>query len=158
MQKITPFLWFNDKAEEAINFYTSLFKDGKIISIARYPDSYPGMGGKILTAVFQIDGQELMAIDGGPMYKFTEAISLMVGCDNQAEVDYLWDNLTKDGGEEIQCGWLKDKYGLTWQIIPAILPKLLTDPDKEKSGRAMQAMLKMKKIDCAVLQQAFDGN
>ncbi|CAN5144753.1 VOC family protein [soil metagenome] len=155
-QKITPFLWFNNNAEEAINFYTSLFKNSKIKSIARYGDEIPGMKGKVLTAVFELDGQEFMAIDGGPQFKFTEAISLMVDCTTQEEVDELWAKFT-DGGEESQCGWLKDKYGLSWQIIPRSLGEMLSDKDPAKSGRVMQAMLKMKKIDTQKLKDAYEG-
>jgi predicted 3-demethylubiquinone-9 3-methyltransferase (glyoxalase superfamily) len=155
MQKITPFLWFDGKAEEAVNFYVSLFKNSKVVSIARYGDETPGMQGKVLTAVFQLDGQEFMALDGGPEFKFTEAISFYVHCKTQTEVDDLWEKLT-EGGEEVQCGWLKDKYGLSWQIIPSILGELLQDPDPEKAGRVMQAMLKMTKIDSDVLMRAYN--
>ena len=157
MQKITPFLWFDGNAEEAVNFYTSLFKNSKVVSITRYGDNFPNMKGKVLTAVFEIAGQQFMAIDGGPEFKFTEAISLYVNCEDQAEVDRLWGKLTADGGEESQCGWLKDKYGLSWQIIPTALPELLTDEDPEKAGRVMQAMLKMHKIEIADLKKAYEG-
>ncbi len=162
MQKITPFLWFNDNAEEAMEFYTSVFKDSKIVSIARYPDGpldgpMAGMEGKVLTGVFELNGQQFMALDGGPAFKFSEAISLYVECEDQEEVDYYWDKLLADpdGG---QCGWLKDKFGLSWQIVPKALPELLNDPDKDKSGRVMQAMMQMKKIDVPTLRQAYDGN
>jgi predicted 3-demethylubiquinone-9 3-methyltransferase (glyoxalase superfamily) len=155
MQKITTFLWFNDNAEEAVNFYVSLFKNSKIISITRYPNEMPQKG-KVLTAVFTLDGQEFMALDGGPMYKFSEATSMYVNCETQEEVDRLWAKLS-EGGQEEQCGWLKDKYGLSWQIIPQKLGKLISDSDPEKSGRTMQAMLKMKKIDVTELQKAHDG-
>src|SRR3954470_8203603 len=137
-QKVTPFFWFDGQAEEAMNFYISVFKNGKIISIARYSNDFPGMGGKVLTGVFEMNGQQYMVIDGGPMFKFTEAVSFFVNCETQEEVDDLWEKLTKDG-KESQCGWLKDKYGLSWQIIPTALPKMLTDPDKAKAGRVMQA-------------------
>lgn len=156
MSKITPFLWFDDKAEEAVNFYVSVFKDGKIVHISRYGDEVPGMKGKVLTAVFELFGTRFMAIDGGPMYKFTEAISLMVDCEDQAEVDELWEKLTADGGEESRCGWLKDKFGLSWQIIPKQLPQLLGDPDPVKASRVMKAMMQMKKIDVAELEHARD--
>jgi predicted 3-demethylubiquinone-9 3-methyltransferase (glyoxalase superfamily) len=157
MQKITPFLWFDGNAEEAVNFYVSLFKNSKVVSITRYGDNFPDMKGKVLTAVFELAGQQFMAIDGGPEFKFTEAISPYVNCEGQEEVDRLWDKLTADGGAESQCGWLKGKYGLSWQIIPTILPELLTDKDPEKAGRVMQAMLKMHKIEIADLKKAYAG-
>lgn len=155
-QKITPFLWFDGQAEEAINFYVSLFKNAKILSITKYPDNVPGMGGKVLTAIFELDGQQFMALDGGPMYKFTEAISLYVDCETQEEVDALWNKLSADKNAE-QCGWLKDKYGLSWQIIPRALGELMSDKNQTKSQRVMQAMLKMKKIDIAELKKAYNG-
>ena len=150
MQKITPFLWFDGNAEEAMKFYVSIFKNSKIVSTMAGPD------GKVFTGTFQLEGQQFMALNGGPHFKFTEAISLFVNCETQAEVDELWNKLTA-GGAESQCGWLKDKFGLSWQIIPSALGRLLGDKDREKAGRAMQAMLQMKKIDIAKLQQAFDG-
>jgi len=156
-QKVTPFLWFDNQAEEAINLYCSLIPDSKIITITRYPDSFPGMAGKVLTAVFQLGGLKFMALDGGPQFKFTEAVSLYVNCEDQKEVDMLWNKLIADGGAESQCGWLKDKYGMSWQIIPKALPTLMTDPDREKAGRVMQAMMKMHKIEVDVLQKAYDG-
>jgi predicted 3-demethylubiquinone-9 3-methyltransferase (glyoxalase superfamily) len=155
-QKITPFLWFDGNAEEAINFYTSTFKNSKIITIHRYPDEVPGMGGKVMTAVFQLEGQEFMALDGGPQFKFTEAISLYVDCANQEEVDHLWNQLSAHKEAE-QCGWLKDKFGLSWQILPRALGELMGDQDPAKAGRVMQAMLKMKKIDIAELEKAYRG-
>ncbi len=151
MQKIIPFLWYDGNAKEAIDFYVSIFKDAKILS------ETPGPDGKMLTASFQLAGQTFYALNGGPMFKFTEAISFFVNCETQEEVDELWEKLTAGGGSESMCGWLKDKYGLSWQIIPSTLGKLFSDPDREKAGRAMQAMLKMKKIDIAVLQAAYDG-
>lgn len=157
LQTITPFLWFNTNAEEAISFYVSVFKNSSIKSIARYPDNMPGMpqmAGKVLTAVFELNGREFMAIDGGPQFKFTEAISLHTLCEDQAEVDELWSKLTADGGTESVCGWLKDKYGLSWQIVPKQLPELLSNPDKEKAGKVMAAMMQMKKIDVDVLKAA----
>ena len=148
MQKITPFLWFDDQAEEAMNFYVSVFKNSKILSVSPEPN------GKAFTVTFELDGQEFIALNGGPNFKFTEAISFFVNCETQAEVDELWEKLSA-GGEEGQCGWLKDKYGLSWQIVPSTLGELMSDPDPAKSQRVMQAMLKMKKIDIAGLQQAY---
>jgi predicted 3-demethylubiquinone-9 3-methyltransferase (glyoxalase superfamily) len=161
MQKITPFLWFDKNAEEAVNFYVSIFKNSKIIQIKRYPEGMDDshvkdMGGKVLTAVFELDGEQFMAMDAGPIFKFNEAISMMVDCKDQEEVDYYWEKLTADGGEESQCGWLKDKYGLSWQITPRILPQLITDPDQEKGRRVMQAMMKMKRIVIKDLKDAYN--
>lgn len=156
MQKITTFLWFDHQTEEAVNFYVSLFKDSRVLSIKYYGKEVPGMEGKVLTAVFELNGQRFMALDGGPMFKFTEAVSLFVDCEDQAEVDMLWEKLTADGGEESQCGWLKDKYGLSWQIIPRELMQLMSDPDPAKAGRVMQCMLQMKKIDVAKLREAYN--
>ena len=153
MQKITPFLWFDNQAEEAMNFYTSIFKNSKAGSVTRYGEGGPGPAGTAMTASFQLEGLEFTALNGGPQYKFTEAISLLVDCKSQEEVDYLWKKLS-EGGEEGPCGWLKDKFGVSWQIIPTALSKLLSDPDAEKAGRVMQAMLQMKKIDIAALEQA----
>lgn len=155
MQKITPFLWFDNQAEEAMNFYVSVFDNAKIVNISRYAEG--PMQGKVLTGVFQLNGQQFMALDGGPEFKFTEAVSFFVNCETQEEVDYLWEKLTAGGGEEGPCGWLKDKFGLSWQIIPSALPELLNDPDPEKAQRAMQAMLQMKKIDIADLRKAYEG-
>ena len=155
MQKITPFLWFNDQAEEAMNFYTSIFKNSKIGSVSRYGEGGPGPQGSVMTATFELDGQEFMALNGGPLFTFTEAISFFVNCETQAEVDELWEKLT-EGGEESQCGWLKDKFGLSWQIVPSVLGELLNDPDAEKAGRVMNAMLQMKKIDIAGLRAAYE--
>jgi len=147
MQKIKPFLWFNDQAEEAANFYVSVFKDGKILHIT------PGPGNKAAWVSFELFGQVFYALNGGPEYKFTEAVSMFVDCKDQAEVDEYWEKLIKDGGQESRCGWLKDRYGLSWQIIPTALSELLV---KDKSGRVMQAMLKMGKIDIAGLQKAYE--
>lgn len=155
MKKITPFLWFNDKAEEAMNFYVSLFKNSKIVSIARYGDTVPGMKGRVLTGIFQLDGQEFMALDGGPQFPFTEAVSLYVDCADQEEVDFYWDKLV-EGGEPGVCGWLKDKYGLSWQIVPSELGELLQNKDPAIANRVMQAMLKMHKIDIKALRAARD--
>jgi len=138
MQKITPFLWFNDQAEEAINFYTSIFKNSKIVSLRRYGDAGPGPKGTVMTGTFQIDGQEFYALNGGPHFSFTPAISLFVNCNSQEEVDDLWEKLS-EGGRKDRCGWLTDKFGLSWQIIPATLGKLLSDPDPVKANRVMQA-------------------
>ncbi len=158
MQKITPFLWFDKNAEEAINFYTSVFKDSKIISIQYYPDNVEeehmkGMEGKVLTGVFELAGQRFMALDGGPVFKFNESISMYVTCEDQEEVDYYWEKLSAHTENE-QCGWLKDKFGVSWQIIPKQLGELMSDPDKEKSGRVIMAMLQMKKIVVADLEKA----
>ncbi len=155
MQKITPYLWFDDQAEEAVNFYTSLFENSKILSVNRYGDAGPGLSGSVMTIAFQLHGQDFVALNGGPHYKFTEAISLFVDCETQEEVDLLWEKLT-DGGEEGPCGWLKDRFGLSWQIIPAGLGELLSSPDAEKSQRAMQAMFAMKKIDLAQIKLAYE--
>lgn len=150
MQKITPFLWFDGKAEEAMNFYVSIFKNSKVLSVNRAGDAGP-----VISVTFQLDGQEFMALNGGPQFKFTEAISLFVSCETQAEVDELWEKLSA-GGEKSRCGWLKDKYGLSWQIIPTVLGKLLGDKDPEKAKRIMQAMLQMDKIDIQTLQLAYE--
>lgn len=150
MQSITPFLWFDNQAEEAMNFYTSVFEDAKILN------TMPGPDGSVMGGTFELNGQEFMVLNGGPMYQFTPAISLFVRCETQEEVDYYWEKLTEGGSEE-PCGWLKDKFGLSWQIIPNTLGELLGDSDREKAGRALQAMLQMKKIDIAALQAAFDG-
>jgi predicted 3-demethylubiquinone-9 3-methyltransferase (glyoxalase superfamily) len=157
MQKIVTFLWFEDKAEEAVNFYTSLFTDSKIVKTMRFGDAGPGPAGSVITIEFQLNGQDFVALNGGPQFKFTEAISLLVNCEDQEEVDYLWQKLTADGGEESQCGWLKDKYGLSWQIVPTVLSEMLSDPDPAKSGRAMQAMLQMQKIDIPTLKRAYEA-
>ncbi|HUJ81894.1 MAG TPA: VOC family protein [Candidatus Acidoferrales bacterium] len=155
MQKISPFLWFDGNAEEAVNFYVSIFKNSKILNISRYGDSGPGPKGGVMVVKFQLNGQEFMALNGGPAFKFTEAISFLVNCESQQEVDELWEKLTA-GGKEIQCGWLKDKYGLCWQIVPTILGELMADKDPKKAARVMQAMMKMIKIDINKLQQAYD--
>lgn len=156
-QKITTFLWYDAQAEEAARLYVSLFKNSKILSIARCGEAGPGPKGSVLTVTFQLDGQEFIALNAGPMFKFTEAISLMVNCDTQAEVDRLWDALIKGGGEASQCGWLKDKFGLSWQITPRMLLKALHDPDPETVKRVMQSMMTMGKIDVAALEAARDA-
>lgn len=157
MQKITTFLWFDDQAEEAVNFYTSLFQDAKVLEVSRYGEAGPGPEGKVMVINFQLAGQEFTALNGGPQFKFNEAISLVVNCESQAEVDRLWEELTADGGEESMCGWLKDKYGLSWQIVPTVLGKLASDPDPVKAQRVIQAMLQMRKLDIAELQKAYEG-
>lgn len=154
MQKITTFLWFNDKAEEAANFYTSLFKNSKIITTTRYGDGGPGPKGSVMSVIFQLEGQQFYALNGGPVFTFTPAISLFVDCQSQEEVDELWEKLSA-GGKKDRCGWLQDKYGLSWQIIPSALGKLLGDPDPVKSSRVMKAMLQMDKIDIKGLQRAY---
>ena len=155
MQKITPFLWFENQAEEAANFYVSIFKNSKIVNIARYGEAGPGAAGTVMTVTFQLEGQEFIALNGGPQFKFTEALSFSVDCKTQEEVDELWEKLSA-GGEEGPCGWLKDKYGLSWQINPTVLGEMLSDPDPEKSQRAMKAMLQMKKIDIETLKRAYE--
>src|SRR5208282_3482366 len=159
MQKITTFLWFDDEAEEAANYYVSIFKNSKIGTITRYGEAGAEVSGRpkgtAMVVTFQLAGQEFMALNGGPLFKFTEAISLLVNCETQEEVDEYWEKLSA-GGQESQCGWLKDKYGLSWQIVPTALGKLISDPDPEKSQRVMKAMLQMKKIDVQRLQQAYE--
>ena len=157
MQKITPFLWFDNQAEEAMNFYVSIFKNSKVGTISRYGDAGPGPKGSVMVASFELDGMQFTALNGGPHFKFTEAISLYVNCETQDEVDYFWNKLTAGGGQPSQCGWLKDKYGLSWQIVPSALPRLLSDPDGAKANRVMQAMMQMQKIDVAKLEQAAKG-
>lgn len=155
-QKVTPFLWFDNLAEEAANFYVSLFKNSRIINVSRYGEAGPGPAGSAMTVEFELAGLAFIALNGGPHFKFTEAISLSIDCDSQAEVDELWDQLST-GGAKSQCGWLKDKYGLSWQVVPSVLGKMLGDPDPAKSKRVMQAMLQMTKIDIPKLKQAYDG-
>ncbi len=154
--KITPCLWFDFNAEEAVNHYMGIFRNSRILEVSRYGDAMPALKGKVLTMRFDLDGREFRALNGGPRFPFTEAISLSVDCVDQAEVDELWSRLS-EGGSESQCGWLKDKFGLSWQILPRALVTLLNDPDQEKATRVMQAMLTMGKIDVARLQQAYDG-
>jgi predicted 3-demethylubiquinone-9 3-methyltransferase (glyoxalase superfamily) len=155
-QKITPFLWFNDNAEEAMNYYASVFKDSRIGTVSRYGEGGPGKKGTVMTATFWLRGQEFMVLNGGPKFGFTEAISFFVKCETQAEVDDLWDKLSQ-GGQKSRCGWLKDKFGLSWQIIPNALGQLLGDKDPVKSRRVMEAMLQMDKIDIAALKRAHEG-
>jgi len=154
MQKITPFLWFDSQAEEAATFYTSLFKNSKITGVGRYGEAGPGPKGAVMMVNFELDGQSFMALNGGPVFKFTPAISLFVNCETQAEVDELWEKLSA-GGEKSRCGWLTDKFGLSWQIIPTILGKLMGDPDRKKAGQVMKAMLQMDKIDIKRLEEAY---
>jgi predicted 3-demethylubiquinone-9 3-methyltransferase (glyoxalase superfamily) len=156
IQKITPFLWFDHQAEEAVNFYTSIFPNSKIVKVARYGEAGPGPTGSVMTVEFQLEGMTFVALNGGPIFKFTEAISLVVNCQTQAEVDTYWEKLAADGGE-VQCGWIKDKFGLSWQIVPTILSELVSDPDPKKSSRVMKAMLAMKKLDIRALKQAYEG-
>jgi predicted 3-demethylubiquinone-9 3-methyltransferase (glyoxalase superfamily) len=155
MQKITPFLWFNDNAEEAMNFYVSIFKNSKVMSVNRYGEGGPAPKGTVMTATFKLDGQEFMALNGGPQFKFTEAISFLVNCETQEEVDEFWEKLS-EGGEKSRCGWLKDKYGLSWQNVTTVLGEMLQDKDAKKSKRVMEAMLKMDKIDIKILKQAHE--
>jgi predicted 3-demethylubiquinone-9 3-methyltransferase (glyoxalase superfamily) len=157
MQKITPFLWFDSNAEEAVNLYLSIFKHSKITKVARYGDAGPGPKGSVMTIAFQLEGQDFIALNGGPMFKFTEAISLSVDCKTQQEVDELWEKLSA-GGQPGQCGWLKDKFGLSWQIVPSALVEMLQDKDAEKSKRVMQAMMQMRKIDIGRLRQAYENS
>lgn len=156
MQKITTYLWFDNQAHEAAEFYTSVFKNSKIVEVSHYGEGAPLPAGTVLTVTFELDGQRFIALNGGPEFTFNEAISLYVECEDQADVDYYWNKLV-DGGEPSMCGWLKDRYGLSWQIIPKDLPKLLTDPDPAKAQRAMQAMLTMNKIDLDELRKAHRG-
>ena len=155
MQKITPFLWFDHQAEEAASFYTSIFKNSSIGEISRYGSTGPGEAGSVMSVSFELDGQPFIALNGGPLYSFNPAISMFVNCATQEEVDTLWEKLT-EGGEEVQCGWLTDKFGLTWQIVPAGLTDLLSGPDPAKAAAATEAMLQMKKLDLAVMQAAYD--
>jgi predicted 3-demethylubiquinone-9 3-methyltransferase (glyoxalase superfamily) len=159
-QKITPFLWFDNQAEEAAKFYTSIFKNSKIENATRYDEEGSKVSGRpkgsLMTVPFQIEGQEFVALNGGPMFKFTEAISFIVNCETQKEVDYYWEKLSA-GGEEVQCGWLKDRFGLSWQVVPTVLTEMLQDKDPQKAQRVMAAMLKMKKIEIADLKKTYDS-
>jgi predicted 3-demethylubiquinone-9 3-methyltransferase (glyoxalase superfamily) len=155
MQRITPFLWFTDQAEQAMNFYVSVFKNARVIGVTHYGDEGAGPKGKVMTANFELDGQPFIALNGGPQFKFNPAVSFVINCDTQEEIDYYWGKLT-DGGKEVQCGWLEDRYGLSWQVVPAVLPKLLMG-DSEKASRVMKALMPMKKLEIAALQAAYDG-
>ena len=156
-QKITPWLWFDGKAEEAARFYTSIFKNSRILEIIRYGESGPGAKGSVMVVDFELDGQHFSALNGGPEFKFNEAISLLVHCQTQEEIDYFWEKLQADGGQEIECGWLKDKFGVAWQITPDVLLELIRDPDEQKKDRVMRAMMKMKKIEIKPLLDAAKG-
>jgi predicted 3-demethylubiquinone-9 3-methyltransferase (glyoxalase superfamily) len=155
-QRITPFLWFDNQAEEAANYYCSIFKNSKLGQVVRYGDSGPGPKGSVMIVTFQLDGQDFTALNGGPRFKFTEAISLVVNCDTQEEIDYYWEKLSADGGEQVQCGWLKDKYGLSWQVVPTIIGELMSG-DPQSSGRVMQAVMQMQKLDLQKMKDAYDG-
>jgi len=157
MPKIIPCLWFAGQAEEAANLYISLFKNSKILSTALYPENAPGEAGTVMTVNFEIEGQEFIALNGRPQFQFNESISFAMTCEDQAELDRLWYGLTANGGEEVQCGWLKDKFGVSWQITPKILEELLSDPDKEKTDRVFQALLNMVKLDIEGLKKAYAG-
>jgi predicted 3-demethylubiquinone-9 3-methyltransferase (glyoxalase superfamily) len=156
MQKISPFLWFDGRAEEAMNFYVSIFKNSKVLGVSRYGDEGPGPKGTVMVATFELEGEKFFALNGGPEFKFSPAISFLVDCQTQQEVDDLWEKVSA-GGEKGQCGWLTDKFGLSWQIVPSILGELMQDEDEEKSGRVMQAMLQMHKLDIAALKRAYEG-
>src|SRR5215204_6180525 len=156
MQKIAPMLWFDTQAEEAANFYVSIFKNSKVTACSRYGDTGPGPKDSVMVAEFELNGQQFSALNGGPAFKFTEAISLVVNCESQEEVDYFWEKLSA-GGQEVECGWLKDKYGLFWQVTPTRLMEYLKDKDREKVDRVMAAMMKMKKLDLATLDRAYEG-
>ena len=158
MQKITPFLWFDGQAEQAAKFYTSIFKNSKIGKVARYPEGSPGPAGAVMTVEFKIDGQKFIALNGGPHFKFNEAISFVVNCKTQREVDYYWKKLTANGGKEVQCGWLQDRFGVSWQIVPESMGELFSGKDAARSQRVMQAMLEMVKLDIAKLKQAYRGS
>lgn len=156
MPKITPCLWFDTQGEEAARFYTSVFRNSKVLEVAHYGEAGSRPAGEVMTVSFELDGQEFTALNGGPEFRFNEAVSFQVSCETQEEVDHFWAKLS-EGGEEGPCGWLKDRYGLSWQIVPTVLEKLVAGPDPKKSQRAMQAMLQMKRLDIAELQKAYDG-
>ena len=155
MKKITPFLWFDGQAEEAMNHYVSIFKSAKIGNVSRWGKAGPGIEGTVMSATFELEGQEFFALNGGPNFKFTPAISFFITCETQEEVDNFWNKLS-DGGRTDRCGWLQDKFGLSWQVVPSVLNKYLQDPDKTKAARVMQAMMTMEKLDIAILQAAYD--
>lgn len=157
MQKITPFLWFDDNAEEAVNLYVTTFASSRILSVSRYPENVPERGGKVMVISFELEGQTFTALNGGPHFKFNESISLLVNCESQREVDMLWERLTENGGSPGRCGWLKDRFGLSWQIVPSALSRMMSDPDPVKAGRVTQAMMAMNKIDLAGLLRAYEG-
>jgi len=157
MQKITPFLWFDNQAEEAMNFYVSIFKNSKVVAVTRYGETGPGPKGSVMTAKFELNEQEFVALNGGPHFKFTEAVSFVVNCDTQAEIDEYWEKLSADG-QKSRCGWLKDKFGLSWQVVPTILPELLDEKDPVKADRVMQAIMRMDKLDLKTLQEAHNAS
>ncbi|HZI62071.1 MAG TPA: VOC family protein [Pyrinomonadaceae bacterium] len=157
MQPVTPFLWFDNNAEEAMNFYISVFKNSKVGRVTRYGEAGPGPAGSVMTVEFELDGQKFVGLNGGPHFKFTEAVSFTVRCETQEEIDYYWDKLS-EGGQTSRCGWLKDKFGLSWQVEPRILGDLMADKDPEKAKRVMEAMLKMDKIDIEPIKRAYEGN
>ena len=156
MQRIVTNLWFDTEAEEAAEFYASVFENSRIVSVARYTEAGPRPAGTVMTVEFELDGQRFIGINGGPEFKFDEAISLMINCETQEEIDYYWERLT-EGGEESQCGWLKDRYGLSWQVVPTAMEQIFSGPDPERARRAMEALLKMRKLDIAALRSAADG-
>lgn len=156
MPRITPCLWFDTQAEEAARFYASIFKNSKVGTISRYGEGMPMPAGTVLTVSFELDGQELMALNGGPIFPFTEAVSLMIWCDSQEEIDHYWSKLT-DGGKEVECGWLKDRYGLSWQVVPSAFKEMMASPDEAAKDRMMKALLGMVKLDAAALKRAFEG-
>lgn len=156
-QKITPFLWFDDAAEEAMAFYTSVFPRSRVVEVTRYGDAGPGPKGTVMVGTFELDGQRFIALNGGPHFEFTEAISLFIDCESQEEVDRYWEKLVEGGGRHSQCGWLKDRFGLSWQVAPRVLMEMQRDPDPAKASRVMRAMLEMKKLDIATLCRAYDG-
>ena len=157
MQKITPFLWYDNQAEEAANFYVSIFKNSRVLSVVRYGEAGPGPKGSVMTVELELEGQKFVGLNGGPHFKFTEAVSFAINCEAQEEVDYFWEKLTAEGGAESQCGWLKDKYGLSWQVVPTAVIEMLKDKDPEKSERVMKAVFQMKKIDISKVKQAYEG-
>ena len=156
-QKITPFLWFDTQAEEAANFYVSVFKNSKVLAVTRYGESGPGAKGSVMTVSFELDGQQFTALNAGPQFPFTEAVSFVVNCESQEEIDYFWEKLS-EGGQKVQCGWLKDKFGLPWQIVPGEFFEMIAHASLEQSDRVMQALMQMEKLDLAKLKQAYDGN
>jgi predicted 3-demethylubiquinone-9 3-methyltransferase (glyoxalase superfamily) len=156
MQKITPFLWFDNNAEEAVRFYTSVFADAKVLNMVRYTNAGPGPEGAVMTAVFELHGQRFIALNGGPKHRFTDAVSFVVNCETQEEVDMFWEKLS-EGGEKSRCGWLKDKFGLSWQVVPTALPRLLNSQDPEQAKRVMEAMMQMDKIEISLLEAASNG-
>src|SRR6184192_234580 len=158
MQKITPFLWFDNQAEEAAKFYVSVFKNSKIKGMTHYTGEEPsGQKGSVMTVSFELDGQEFVALNGGPQFKFTAAVSFVINCETQEEIDYYWEKLTAGGGEEVQCGWLTDKYGLSWQVVPSKIREWVTDKDQARTDRVMQTVMQMKKLDLAAMQRAYEG-